>query len=250
MTAPRAVTLLLVLALAQLMAACAPPHKVEAPSAEEVDHAYTELPAEAPPPLEVPSFPWPPPQWSASCDLPRHVFDVPGRETRCGDVADRLEGALHGCGYVQLAYYSAPGGFAVASEFEQINDDGTPKGGDDRWSHGIARASGSFGNYLRSLFTAVTGHYRVVVFVVIDESIPRNGPAVSEADADAWMHNGLDRLPEAPRQRALTPAHRIVALIYEFRRPDSDKPAIETNPSNLTAEVHLQRARLWHELGY
>jgi hypothetical protein len=204
----------------------------------------------AAPPQDIPSFPWPPPKWSASCDLPVTLFAVQGRETRFGDVADRLEAALDDCGYADLAFYSAPGGFAIASQFEQINDDGTPKGGNDRWSRGIARAGGSFGAWFDALFTAVVGHYRVVVFVIVDDAVPHSAAAPSEEDADAWMESGLDRLPNSLRSRTFGPDHHITALIYEFKRPDGDKPVVAMNPSALSAKQHLERARLQHALGY
>ncbi len=243
-----------------LLAACdqAPPPATEAPPPPPVTEAEPPPPATVGPPAanggsgtgsepaeepEVPQFPWPPPRASASVVIP-----AGSAAGTLGDVEEQIRTALDGGGYVERSYFAAPGGFAMATRLERINPDGTPMQDPERWRvEAQPLASFSLRAYLQALFAAPSGQYRIIVFVVSSEPFAQAGE-VTRSEALAWLHEGLNRLPDGIADSSYTDRHAVTALIYEFEQPGR-QDAVLVLPGHLTGRTHLERAMLWQALG-
>jgi hypothetical protein len=192
----------------------------------------------------VPEFPWPPPRASASTTISRELLLGSQEHPKLGDAVAALDLAFGKAGYGERSYYSVPDGFAMASRIEQINQDGTAKGPADRWSFEVPpMRKFSFSAYLTALFRARPGYYRVIVFVVTSHPFSQSSAKVTSEDAGLWVSSGLNALPEAIASRDYTSAHRCTALIYEFKRMET-QPAKFVDPSELTGQIHLEKSGL------
>lgn len=191
----------------------------------------------------VPKFPWPPPKASASDTIPRELLVGNAAHPTLSTVAQAIESAFAQAGYGQKSYYSVPGGFAMASQIEQINLDGSPKESVDRWSlETTPLRKFSLGSYLNALFTAQPGYYRVIVFVVTSQAFPQLDVKVTSEQSKGWVSGGLNKLPEKIGNQEYSAAHSCTALIYEFKK--TGKHAELVDPSQITGKTHLDKAGL------
>lgn len=161
-----------------------------------------------------------------------------------------LSEALEHAGYTEKSYWSVPRGFALATRLEQIDAAGKPKPPPARWSAEMPRLTGGFSlsAYLRALFTAEPGYYRIVVFIVTTAPFAdSNQPATSD-EARAWVAKGLNALPESLASQSYGPDVVCTAMIYEFER-QSGSEATPLVPSPLDAHAHLVGSGLWAALG-
>jgi hypothetical protein len=192
---------------------------------------------------EVPEFPWPPPKASASATIPRELLVGNAAHPSLSAVAQAIESAFQEAGYGEKSYYSVPGGFAMASQIEQINQDGSPKDSIDRWSletPPIRKVS--LGWYLNALFKARPGYYRVIVFVVTSKAFPQRDVKVTSEESKQWISSGLNKLPEEIGNQEYSAAHSCTALIYEFKQTGKHAQLME--PSQITGKTHLDKAGL------
>jgi len=161
------------------------------------------------------------------------------------DVDDALRGALKGAGYFSANYYIVPGGFALVTPMERIGGDASKKPEPERW-HLSPMSDDDFSlmDYIRALFSATNGYYRVLVFAVTSDAFSQERTPVSYDRAGSWSDGGLNRLPRTIASERYTEEHACVALVYVFRRPPSgETPALVA--SHYTARTHLRRAGLW-----
>jgi hypothetical protein len=134
------------------------------------------------------------------------------------------------------------------TRLERINPDGTPTAEAERWTVGaLPLTSFSLADYLRALFTAPSGRYRIIVFVVSSQPFAQSETQVQQDEALAWLSEGLNLLPDNMALAPFTPQHTVTALIYEFEQPGNQE-AMLMLPANLIGRVHLQRAQLWDAL--
>jgi hypothetical protein len=197
----------------------------------------------------VPQFPWPPPRASASVVVPPGFIRLSSvAKPTLGDAAKLIDAALDGGGYVDRSYFAAPGGFAMVTRLERIDADGTPKQ-EERWSvQPPPLQRFSLSAYLRALFTAPPGYYRIIVFVVSSQPFAQAAERVSRDEALAWLHEGLNRLPDSIAEASYTERHDATALIYQFEQPGRQEALLVVQGSPSGRE-HLQRAKLWDALG-
>jgi hypothetical protein len=114
----------------------------------------------------MPEFPWPPPAASASYVLPDRLFTS---YRTLGDVTEAILAALEQNGYVERSFFrTAPGGVALVTRLERINDDGSPSAENERWAAASQplESTRSLLDLLQGLFFVDPGHYRVIVFVL------------------------------------------------------------------------------------
>jgi hypothetical protein len=192
---------------------------------------------------ELPAFPWPPPKYSAFVEIPREWIAPRGSETLAA-VARRLESAFDEAGYGERSYFWIPGGFALASRIEEIREDASPLPPPRRWSVEMSRPPQGFFDFVRALFDARPGLYRVIVFTATDESYTAAERSATPGEASAWMYKGLMQLPDSVGTRAYGNGHHTMALIYEFERRPDDPEARVKQPSNSPGRVHLEKAGL------
>jgi hypothetical protein len=188
------------------------------------------------------AFPWPPPRASAVDVILRRLLIRHEARPTLHDVADTLEIALHNNDYYDLSYYPVLDGFAIATHIEQINDDGTSKK-QERWSLDVPMLETfSTGAYLRALFKAPQGHYRVIVFVVTTHPFTQTNAKVTRQQAKDWLSAGYDVLPSEIGLREFSANYKCTALIYEFK--GSGKNAEFVDPSELQGRTHLIKSGL------
>lgn len=189
---------------------------------------------------QLPSFPWPPPRFTSRTRIDREW--LVGADGTLGEAAERLERALGDAHYEVPGYYAIPGGFAMATQMEQIEPDGTPVAAEQRWTtEPPPPRVKSLGDYLRALLTAREGFYRVIVFTFTDQPVAASSKQVSGEEAEAWTGRGGDRLPEAIARQAFSRNHRCLVLVYEFRKLAGSEPT--ANPDGAPpASVHLERS--------
>jgi hypothetical protein len=172
--------------------------------------------------------------------LPENLLE--GRRT-IGEVVTAIISALEHNGYVERSFFqTAPGGVALVTRLERINDDGTSLLGTQRWSAGeVIYSSSSFSliNLLSGLFFVPAGHYRVIVFILQDLPFSQSSQKVSEAQATAWLFTGFNFLPSSIADRPFAPDGHCTVLVYEFA---SDGKAVQEITSGLTGKQHLEKA--------
>lgn len=195
-----------------------------------------------PGPDRIREFEWEPPMPTTFARLPGEFGLVGGDGISLGSFADVLEAALTKAGYAEKAYYSVPGGFALVCRMEQIDRDGVPLPPPHRWGEqepGMQKFS--LGEYLRSLFLAPAGHYRLLVFVVTDQAFGFEQRTVTKGDTAIWFREGVVGLPRQMSQRPTTPETKCFALIYEFLKADAKEPAAFVSNETVGALLQLQR---------
>lgn len=225
-----------------------PPHTDDSPSTDD----YPPNTDDSPPHTDdYPHLDWPPPKASASTNIPSAFFRKhQGKVTYLRDVDQKLKDALESNEYARVSYFAVPNGFAMVTQLEHINTDGTSRVA-DRWkSVDEVGTLGEFslGNYLKALFTANPGYYRVIIFVVTSQPFTQSNTSLSSEKAQAWLSEGLDRLPQPIANIKFTEKYKATALIYEFRKFESEKNAIISDPSKLSGRLHLEKAKLWDNL--
>jgi hypothetical protein len=222
----------------------------EAPQVPEVSPPV--LPEASPPPVEssedavrfpaeqLPEFPWPPPEASASYVLPDRLI---ARYQTVGAVVEDILKALEQGGYVERSFFlTEAGGVALVTQLERINDDGSPVSESQRWPGGeqhFASTEGLF-QFLRGLFYVDPGHYRVIVFVLQDLPFAQSSKKITAQEAQAWLTSGANVLPPDIARRPFGGGHCTV-LIYEFA---SDGTKVRVVVSSLTGKEHLEKARV------
>jgi hypothetical protein len=144
------------------------------------------LPRPSPaPPITMPLFPWPPSRPSTRVVIPRSVFVA---YKTLGQLSYAIDQALAHTGYAERSYYAVPGGVGIITRLEHIYQDGHPFEGSTRWLlDDSSLQSFSLRSYLRALFTAREGYYRVIVFTVTDVPFGSgDGSMTSEQAASLW----------------------------------------------------------------
>jgi hypothetical protein len=188
----------------------------------------------------LPEFPWPPPAASASYVLPDKLFES---YRTLGDVAEAILAALEQNGYVERSFFrTAPGGVALVTRLERINDDGSPSAENERWAAAAQRleSTRSLLDLLQGLFFVDPGHYRVIVFVLQDLPFSQSAETITAQQAHAWLASGANVL--SPEIAALPFAGgHVTVLIYEFA---SDGSKVQVVTSQLTGKQHLEKAGL------
>lgn len=168
------------------------------------------------------AFHFPPPVASAFYLLPdqyfRSAWDL-------SDIDSLLSRGLSICGYNEKSYFEIPEGFVLITRLERINNDASPHIR-ERWTTGasyVGYESFSLSKYLRSLFYADPGKFRVLAFVVT--SIPFNPTdlEISFQEASEYSQMGLKWLPDQIGSEPFTYGHNCTALIYEFLKPQYEE---------------------------
>jgi Caspase domain len=193
----------------------------------------------------LPDFPWPPPTPSDELVLPDTTFrKTAATVLSLAAVGERIVHALRKADYLEYSFYRVPNGFALVARLERISPDGQPLPSAFRYIAPDAAEPFSFTGYIRSLFFAPEGYYRLIAFVATDLSFVADAPSMNAAGAQRLVRNGANRLPEQLRAEPFTPGHAVTALIYEYRKGSGAGDVTTIIPGRLAAELHLRRARI------
>jgi hypothetical protein len=198
--------------------------------------------AEPSPPSEKTEFPFPPPRASAFEEIDRKLLVGDNPHPLLSDAAAALTTAFKSCGYGERSFYPIPNGFALASRLEHMNEDGTSS--DDRWELDVRPVKDhTIESYLKALFRARPGHYRVIVFILTNVSFEQKSETATSEQANDWAFSGKPALPKEIGEQDYSDDHVCTALIYEFRRLGEQK-ATFVKPSEMTGQTHLEKSGL------
>lgn len=195
-----------------------------------------------------PLFPWPPPNASAIINLTDNYTSFASCNNY-GDVSSILDRALVSNSYEKV-YFSVPGGFAIVTKLEVINEDGSSKDQPDRYDINYISAKRiiSLRDYIRSLFFGKSGYYRTIVFVITDKPFALSNDSITELEMKEIIPKGETFLSEAFKKYSFTKNHNVIALIYEFEIKESDKIPVLSIPSRLTGINHLVKSNILAQL--
>jgi hypothetical protein len=194
------------------------------------------------PTLSIPRFPWPPPQCAQRQTINENL--IYGNQ-KLSDVDTRLRRALAAHGYDHSSYFQVPNGFAIVTQLEQFNSDGTPKSGNNRWTdYPVQENFDGLWNYFKSLVMPSAGYFRVFVFVVTDNPYNQQSRKVSKEEAAGWLSQGFNRLPREIGDQAVNAGHYLDVLVYEFEAPQSTKRCTQKCPCLMGCSDHLNRSGL------
>lgn len=220
-------------------------HEVgEKPSEWEFKDTIPDL-TSSPPPKDFPEFPLPPPQPSATDKIPESYFK---NCITLNDINTKLDHTLDRCGYVRKSYFYVPNGFALVTQIEQIDKDGTSKPENERWHDNYGMGEFSLENYLTKLFFAKPGFYRCIVFIISDNYYIYSEDLTTRKQAEEWLISGTNKLPEEIGKISVNNKYLFDVLIYEFKKDETESEAKILIPSAITGRAHLRKSRILEEL--
>lgn len=202
--------------------------------------------ARPPPPGQsgIPVYPvWPPesPTWQFSLE------PIIGSRTgmSLGDAGNRLQRAFGQAGYLEHSYYAVPGGFAIVTRIEQMDDDGDRLEGSERYELPGTRARDSLSSLLYSLFVnAPPGYYRYIVVVVSVRPFATRNRLLDDEEALRRLRSGANSLSSIYSRVPFSDDYNVDALIYEFRWDGADGEVRMLEPGRVSPQNHLTRTGL------
>ncbi len=188
------------------------------------------------------AFPFPPPECHTSHEFPNSSF------SDCfslGQVAHKIKQRLDAKDYPSK-FMSVPNGFAIVSQLEQYNTDGSIMHGlANRWTAIPPHESFSLSwNYFKSLIYPRRGHLRLFVFIITNQNYSSDKKMVSRKDATAWFSQAINRLPKQIASESFNSDYSVSALVYEFEVPESNHRAKQSCPTRYQAKEHLRLSGL------
>jgi hypothetical protein len=199
---------------------------------------------------EFPKFPWPPPQASSREVIPNDLLVAGQGQSILTDIQSSIVTALRRIGHTEFSYFDVPGGYALVTRLEKINLDGSPMSGLERWEVKVGPLhEWSLHALLRALFSANSGYYRIIVFVVTPQPFTFSNDNISEVTASHLVGEGSQKLPESIATRPLTPDYTCTALIYEFEQPTARSEPQFIESGRIPAHVHLEASGFFKALG-
>ncbi len=196
---------------------------------------------------QMPNFPWPPPNCYQRKTL---VKNLGSKAQDLNDIDERLQRTLDHAGYYQRSYYQTPGGFALATQMEQFEEDGSIK---KRWRWAKYPVQDDFDDvwtYLKSLVMPNPGRFRVFVFVVTDQAYPSTEKMIAPEGMQSLATAGFSQIPSSYSKTEVTSSHYLEVLIYEFEAPQSTKRCGEKCPGYLDVQTHLLQSGLSNINGF
>ena len=175
-----------------------------------------------------------------------------GRNPVLKDAADALDRLMVSAGYSQRAYFQLRDqgqivGFALVTRMERIHEDGRPFPAEQRFIPAGAPDQFDVLSFLKSLFVAPVGYYRVIALTVSRRVVEVGGSPLTEAGAERLLRHGGSRLAGCVARYPLTDDYNVDALVYEFRHaPEEteapDKAVMQLTPGKLDPGLHLRKA--------
>lgn len=180
-------------------------------------------------------------------EFPKEIFDTC---TNLGEVDHLFTRALINLGYEQKRYYYLHNGFALLTPVEQIHKNGKALSGQERWQD--YPAGGGFDgilDYLSSIIFPRPGYFRLFVFYVTDRNMEQEKGELKHDEARAWLRDGEFWLPPILKNKALTEAHQISVMLYEFKVLETKKQMKEICTNNLLSlNDHLNQSGILRAL--
>jgi hypothetical protein len=187
--------------------------------------------------------PWPPPEPSSFARLPRTALVDAAHPATLKSVAARLAAALERAQYPDYTFFSVPGGFAMATRIERIDEQGVPLG-ELRFAPPNAFEPFALVACVKNLFFAPTGLYRQFLFVVTDQPFVASPKQLPPEELQTLPARGATALPSPYAERPFTDEHQVTALIYEFCKGCSTPTSKVEQVKRVDAHRHLAGAQL------
>jgi hypothetical protein len=127
---------------------------------------------------------------------------------------------------------------------EQMNEDGSPKSDEARWSVEPQRDYYSVVDYIKALFYAKPGRFRVITFVVTDVPLTFSDEPFQRHQLQRLMKKGAPTLSPEIGQAKFTAKHNCYVLIYEFEKAGIDTQAVFVGTSQFDTKTHLAKTGL------
>jgi hypothetical protein len=189
---------------------------------------------------------------SASCRLPDSFLTFSnGLATYYGDIDSFIRYALLNNGYREYAYYAIPGGFALVTRMERIDDNGQSMPLKQRWAPNQTpiHPFTNFSAYFAMLAKAKPGKYRVIIFMVSSEELILGRTTPNCIGMKKSFADGISSLPADMSNRPYTFGDHGDALIYLFNK--SDDMTISVIPgAPEEGKRQLQKAGIWRYLAH
>ena len=217
-------------------------------------YLYIKLETVTPTPSNfVPAFPWPPPTPSTRWSFLINALEESSRLNTFKDMDWLLCGLLNKADYSDVAYFDVPGGFALVTQIECIDENGCPEPGPRRFQTNAPPlrvfSLDDIRRYIKKLISPDANRYRVIVFIIseVPFSTP-NGPPDIETTT-SWLKNGLNVLPAEIGSLPINSKCTCSILIYEFVKAASDGAisVVETSNQNPRKQAGLHRNYSSHE---
>ena len=137
---------------------------------------------------------------------------------------------------------SVPNGFAIVTQLEQYNEDGSIMNGSSyRWVDYPPQESFALSwNYFKSLIYPKKGRLRLFVFIVTNQNYSSNKNRVSKNEAASWLSQGVNRLPKEVELESFNSDYSVSFLTYEFEVPESNHLVRQSCPCHYQATEHLK----------
>ena len=163
-----------------------------------------------------------------------------------GSAVKLILASLERNGYVEQSFFrTRPGGVALVTRLERINDDGSSAKASERWPSEATSQSGSVDlfKFWRGLFFVEPGHFRIIVFILERVPFTQGDKGATSTEANSWLPQGGDVLPPAVERLPFssTPSEiaHCNALIYEFANDGYVERKVY---SRLTGKQHLEKS--------
>lgn len=188
------------------------------------------------------AFPFPPPQCYQSASLSPASF---GGCATLGDLGQKISRAFDQKGY-PYRFMSVPDGFAVVTQLEQYQADGSIYwDGQSRWQELPPAENFAFSmRYFKSLILPRKAHLRVFVVLVTRQNYSSQQGRISKDAAKAWVSQGVNRLPKSLAAQPFNDDYSVDVLVYEFEVPETNHQPQQHCPCHLDARRHLEKAGL------
>lgn len=190
-------------------------------------------------------WPWPPPQASTIYRYPAS-FLRDGELQTIGEAAEYFEKRLRDASYSRFSYFYAPGGFALATQIEKINSDGSRSESGDRWVPYTEKHVNSLYQYFLSLVKGKTGDYRMFSIVVTNDPSREQEVGASISLLQNWSSSGLKFLPDWYRYASIEKGSVAYILVYEVKIRGSEEPKVTTT-SAISGLRHAESVGLQYE---
>ncbi len=119
------------------------------------------------------------------------------------------------------------------------------KPGDGRfWASLLPLREFSLSEYIKALFTARSGRFRVIVFL-LSINVRQDSKVPGEETATNWSSGGLTKLPPTYGRTPFSDQYACTALIYEFEKKDYSSDAQTVVPGKIKGMAHLVKAGIW-----
>ena len=205
---------------------------------------------------DEPMFLWPPPKPSVYTEIPLSALteDSVNLEN-LDDLNSLIRDALERGEYYDTGYYGIPeqpDGFVLVTRLEKIEVDGSPVALSERWVTEVdQQVDFNLSRYLKSLFVADEGFYRVIAFVVTSQDITSWGETVSAKVFEKMISEANPSLMNSTAKQSVTDTHTIYALIYEFAKGcedcNSETQVKQLIPGKIQSRTHLYKANIWRD---